>query len=361
MKRYGLSISVSVLVVVLIILDVISPIRVYSAFENRYLSSYKKPTLNSIIDNEFMQDYETYLNDQFVFRDQWISMKSWLEKAMLKQENNGIYFGKDDYLFEKMLNENEQLSINVAHLKKFIELQNQQSIYVAMPLSSYMVYPNYLPKHAPYYNQKAWVDEHLQSLNTIDVFTPLLNHKDMYYRNDHHWTLKGAYLAYVQIMEAMQIQPLPYEDFEIFGVEGFLGTYHAKAKSKHHRADRFEYINPKISYYEFNNEKQGSLIDASKLSQKDKYASLLWGNVGYGKIVVNEVLQPKKMMVIKDSYANSVIPFLTYHFDEIEIVDLRHYSGSVKGLLEDNEISEVLFLYSFSLFASDRNIAKLNY
>ena len=87
MKRYGLSISVSVLVVVLIILDVISPIRVYSAFENRYLSSYKKPTLNSIIDNEFMQDYETYLNDQFVFRDQWISMKSWLEKAMLKQEN----------------------------------------------------------------------------------------------------------------------------------------------------------------------------------------------------------------------------------------------------------------------------------
>ena len=68
--------------------------RVYSEFENKYLAQKPPFTMKAFLNNEWTQDYEEYINDQFVLRDDWITLKSLCETALLKIENNGIAYGR---------------------------------------------------------------------------------------------------------------------------------------------------------------------------------------------------------------------------------------------------------------------------
>ena len=75
--------------------------REYSEFENKYLAQKPPFTMKAFLNNEWTQDYEEYINDQFVLRDDWITLKSVCESMLLKIENNGIAYGEDGYMFEK--------------------------------------------------------------------------------------------------------------------------------------------------------------------------------------------------------------------------------------------------------------------
>ena len=74
--------------------DLVKPDREYSEFENKYLTQRPEFTLASFLNNEWTSKYETYLNDQFVLRDDWITLKSICESMLLKIENNGIAYGR---------------------------------------------------------------------------------------------------------------------------------------------------------------------------------------------------------------------------------------------------------------------------
>ena len=67
-----------------------------------------------------------------------------------------------------------------------------------------------------------------------------------------------------------------------------------------------------------------------------------------------------KLLIVRDSYADSLVPFLTPHFSEIHLVDLRYYKGSISGYIEDNGIDAALVLYSVANFTSDGNLAWLD-
>ena len=75
----------------------------FSELENRYLQSVPKLTLENVLSAKFAEEAESYVTDHFPFRNQWLSVKSVSEQIRLQQENNGIYKGKDGYLFEKFV------------------------------------------------------------------------------------------------------------------------------------------------------------------------------------------------------------------------------------------------------------------
>ena len=94
---------------------------------------------------------------------------------------------------------------------------------------------------------------------------------------------------------------------------------------------------------------------------RDKYAAFLRGNNGYtvirsGVRTVEEGQEPSRILIIKDSYANSFAPFLLYNYDEVHIVDLRYLAGSLSQL-----INEILLMYNFSNLVTDTNLYKLGY
>lgn len=361
-KKHPLTAVISLLAVLILTVDFLGPIRVFSAYENRYLTQRPSFHWEDIVDGKWMLTYEEFINDQFMSRDSWISLKSLSERFLMKKENNGIIFGDEGYLLEKLLELNEQTSLNLRYLAEFEKLVNAPLTSMIIP-NSYAILPQYVPSGAPLLDQLSLIEQWNTTLNLLRIDAQLKENisKQLYYKNDHHWTLEGAYIAYTVLCEQWDIRPLPYESFSIEYMPDFLGTYYAKAKPSQVIPDRLAFIDPKIHAYRIGDQSFPSIIDRTKLSTHDKYGAFLHGNVGLSTIVVNETENPSRLLVIKDSYANSLIPFLIEHFDEIVIVDLRHFSGSLSTVMESDSFDRILFIQNFSNFISDAHLAKLRY
>jgi hypothetical protein len=85
------------------------------------------------------------------------------------------------------------------------------------------------------------------------------------------------------------------------------------------------------------------VIDMSHADKKIKYRVFISGDRPLG-IIKTEVENGKKLLVIKDSYGNAMVPFLLPHYQEIFVIDPRQYNKNVFTLIKENGIQEVLFL-----------------
>ena len=65
-----------------------------------------------------------------------------------------------------------------------------------------------------------------------------------------------------------------------------------------------------------------------------------------------------RILVVKDSYANSLVPFLTANYAQIDVVDLRNYNYGLDALIAENGYDQILVLYSFDSFKSDPYLSR---
>ena len=357
--------------------DLVKPDREYSEFENKYLTQRPEFTLASFLNNEWTSKYETYLNDQFVLRDDWITLKSICESMLLKIENNGIAYGADDYLFEKFTtlagDSLAQFERNVGYEKTFIDTYGETvPITFTIIPNAYMILPEKLPEGLTQVDQAAYTAPIYEAVGdkaqVVDFTGALTAHKDEYifYRTDHHWTTLGAYYAYAAYVESLGMEPVALDSLSEIEVPDFYGTYFSKAK-------KFDAVADTITYYPIadagviiDGQEADGYYDLSKFEVRDKYAAFLRGNNGYtviksGVREVPEGQEPSKILVIKDSYANSFVPFLLYNFDEVHVVDLRYTAVSMKELLSTENFDQVLLMYNFMNLVTDTNLYKLGY
>ena len=98
---------------------------------------------------------------------------------------------------------------------------------------------------------------------------------------------------------------------------------------------------------------EGSLYVERYLAEKDKYSYFLGGNQSLC-VIETEHTDAPKLLLIRDSYSDSLAPFLTERFSEIHLFDPRYNLNSVKDYVEENSIDQVVVLYSFQNFATDQ-------
>lgn len=338
----------------------------FSEQENRSLAQFPSFSWESVFSGEFMEKVEVYISDQFPFKEGWVSWKGKAENLMLKQDMNGIYLGKEGFLFEPVANPSPQLDENLELLNYFANKTVNLEKYLLLAPTSIYVYPEKLPPFAQTYDQlKLWnyIQKKIHpSIHTVDVLPQMLKNKkeSIYYKTDHHWTTRGAYYAYRELAEDMGITPLKYEDFHIQTVaSNFLGTYATKTIGHDHDMDKIEIFEPKASnHYEIVYDQQkvtDSLYEWEFLNKKDKYSFYLNGNHPLVTIK-SSIGNGRKLAVIKDSYAHAFIPFLTNHFEEIHMFDLRYYTEDIYQYLEDHKIHQLLILYNLPNFSKDTNL-----
>ena len=102
--------------------------------------------------------------------------------------------------------------------------------------------------------------------------------------------------------------------------------------------------------------KTATLYDTSKLKGKDKYALFLGGN--YPILDIKTTADSTdRLLIIKDSYANSLIPFLIPYYREIVVVDPRYYYDDIEKVMKKDNITSVLFLYNGNTFVKDNSIS----
>ena len=357
--------------------DILMPSKNFSEIENRTLKELPKFSFTSFLKGSFSSNYEKYIDDQFIMRDSWINIKSFSEKLLMKKENNNILLGEHNYLFEKVsyLTEDESslLQKNISLISKFLKNYKGNKSFMIVP-SSYEIYKDLAPKHVPLINQSKYISDiystienHDNSINTINILPTLIKNKDnyIYYRTDHHWTTKGAYLAYEQFKTERKF-PQKHKNYShpVNTVENFYGTYFSKSKN-------FNAVPDTINYYDFNNltvnidgKSYDSIYDLNKFNGRDKYEAFLHGNNGL-TVMTNTKIAPegknKRILLFKDSYANCFAPFLTEDFEEVWVIDLRSYNNKISELLKNNSFDEILIEYSFSNLIKDTNIIKLNW
>lgn len=341
------------------------PDREFSENESRLLEQLPEITLADVLDGSFMKSFEAYLTDQFPFRDEAIYIKSVLESALGKNEENGAYIGKNGYLFEKQTPYDEnKMKQNAESINAFIGANKGLNTVFALVPNSSFIYSENLPDYLETENQQKQIEAFCglldESIIKTDAITPLLEAKSVgqvFYKSDHHWTTYGAFSVFEKIMEGFG-EGVSAEDFELHTVSNsFEGTLSSKSPAQS-VTDSVEVCFPKNSqgtyYVEFSGEgnKRESLFVKEKLEGKNHYEVFLGGN--FAKVTITTTLEgDRKLLVVKDSFANCLIPMLTPYFSKIVVVDPRYMTEGIDGIMNEDTFTDILFLYNANTFFSD--------
>ena len=354
------------------------PVKARSESENRALAQKPKFTLARLFAKEdkekFTTKYEAYLTDQFIGRDTWISVKTRTELLLGKTDINGVYFAEDDYLITRTDASSidaEQEEKNIARLdafiKKYSELLGDTNVYAMLVPTAADILADKLPPFTSEYDQEALLDRVAAMLgdNFIDTREELMQHKNeyLYYKTDHHWTALGAYYAYRAWAQAQKIPVREQEDYKIStGSEEFYGTLYSKVNIQM-PADTVLLYEDERSYrveYDMDGKPQKSMFSMKRLSEKDKYMVYLDGNHALTQIQQQgQKKTEKKLLVIKDSYAHTFVPFLAQDYDEVIMVDFRYNKMPVSMIIENYGITDILVLYNATNFVHDDNLYQL--
>lgn len=341
----------------------------FSVNENRYLESTPAFTLERLLSGKYISDLENYLTDHFPFRDTFMSIKTASLKLLGMNDVNEVYFADDDYLIQKYNKPNNNDKI-INTLNSFYKDLNYINMNLILAPTSISINKELLPKNAPTYSEKDTIDYIYDKINfdTINVYDELINHKEdyqMYYRLDHHWTTYAAYYAYVAYSKNNDINYYSLDKFDIEEVtDSFNGTLYSKTNDYTRKSDSiYKFTLPNTSYsvyYSDNDKTTTSLYEDKWLKEKDKYSYFLDNNHSLIEITNNSINSSKELVVVKDSYANSLVPFLINHYKKVYVIDPRYYKKKISDFIKENkEIKDLLFVYNTNNIDNDLGIRNI--
>lgn len=352
------------------LVNIIIPDREMSEEENRMLASKPKLTFSTLVNGDFMEQYEEYLSDQFAGRDLWHRMKVALDRFGGSRMENGIYIGKDGQLLQDIqVPDQEHLSENLDAIKEFTETYQDIPVTMILVPDAACILNDRLPWLASVEDQNQMISMVEQSLGDsvtwVDAASALNKHKreKIYYLTDHHWTSLGAFYTFQEAATALGIEEDVSDKFLSYTVSdsfnGVLASESGAGLGTEENIDIYvprEGNNDVIVNYVNESKRTTSLYDSSKLETKDQYGVFLGGNTSLIDIRTVSTSQ-KRLLVVKDSFANSFIPFLAPYYREIVVVDPRYYSGTIEDIMSSYRITDALFLYSGNSFFTDNSIS----
>ena len=352
----------------MLILNLVVPSRSYSAEENRSLSQRPAVTRSAIASGDFFRDFDTYYSDQFVGRDLWMALRTFGVTLMGRKDLSGVYFGKDGYLFgEPETPDTAAVENTAAAIKAFTQKHADIPSYMILVPDAASILTDKLPENAPVRNQATDIlavsNEVAMDMNVIDVTSVLrLNReKNIYYKTDHHWTSLGAKLVFTETALDLGITSPIYDYQQHLVSDSFQGTLASKS-GKHSSSDRIEIYEPMgtdIRYYVSYpsiGQKSTSVYMSEKLKEKDQYQVFFGGNYPVVEIRTTADNQ-RNLLVFKDSYANSFVPFLIPYYEKIIMVDPRYYYDDVETAMTSYGITDILYLYSGDTILTDTSLA----
>lgn len=347
----------------------------FSENENRSLEQFPTMSVEEYMEGRLETKLENYASDQFLGRNAFIRIKSALDVAAGSIYSNGVWKASDGYLIEDTTApEDGRIEADAEALKKFKAKYPKMKMYFLLAPNAVSVMEDKLPLTAEPIDQNKYIDEMFAAssaagLINIDVRDSLSKAaKDgtqVYYRTDHHWTTDGAYEAFkytdgiMGLGARMNFETVPVTNKFIGTLaskSGFVGGK-ADAIKLARPADQSKYLNSVI-YYEDTKEKTTSFYKMENLEIKDKY-TVFGGNNHPMYTIKTPTKANRRLLLVKDSYANSMIPFLSQYYREIVVVDPRYYYDNIGELMELESVNEVMFLYNANTFFGDDSLAMM--
>ena len=321
-----------------------------------------KPVKADVQNGTFMEEYEDYVLEDFVSRENWKAFRTHIDVLRGVREINGVYLGKHDYLIEK--HSKEEFAPETINKR----LEYMQILVKAFPGTKLMPVPTadniltaQLPAFAPFYDQRtllAQMKTVLGEERVIDIYDILKTHaeEEIYYRTDREWTSLGAYYGYLTFAKRYHLPAFQYLKQEPEKVtEDFRGGLHDKVgiASKAEEILMFPATLDKKYTITYDGEKTtNSFYEPAYLEGEDKLGYFLDGRHGV-TVIERESFSKRKLFVIKDGFGSNMIPLLARHYKTVYVVDLSCYNDNLIDFMKEcdtNGDMDVLVLYDCVTF-----------
>ena len=219
-------------------------------------------------------------------------------------------------------------------------------------------------------DEKANIDYIYSKMNsgikTVDAYSYMLDAKErgeyIYFRTDHHWTVRGAYAAYQAFCEKAGFVPVKLEDMEKHTIENFVGTLYGQTQDPvlKKNPDYVEYFIPPVQHQAFRYVKNqpytpyASTVFANYATGgANTYSVFLHGDLPLTHIKTS-ANTGRKICIVKESFGNAFSPFMISHYDEVFVVDQRYFQLGLINFIQQNDITDLLFINN--IFAANTDI-----
>lgn len=344
----------------LLVWHIALPDRDKSETENRTLAQLPEFSWAALVDGSYTESVEEYFADQFPLRDQWMVLKARTEQWLGKREFHDVYLCDDTLISKVEVPAESLVEKNLSYIDRLKE-KTEANVTLGMIPSAAEIWKDRLP-----FGAQSWDQTALLAQSDVDFRSVLAAHADeqIFYRTDHHWTTLGAFYGANALLKSLGMDPLKETDFTPETVsDTFYGTLYSQSGVHWLEPDILEFWVEEdglsVTSWRTGKEEAASLYDLSYLDVKDKYSAFLGGNQPLCVIKNENLTDGRKLLLIRDSYADSMAPFLAQRFSEVHLVDLRYYRFPVATYAAENAIDEIAVVYSAQNFISDVNLVLL--
>ena len=190
----------------------------------------------------------------------------------------------------------------------------------------------------------------------INAYNYLSEHCNeyIYFNSDHHWTGLGSYYAYKAFADTLGLTALSLDDCEEKTIDGFTGSLTNNADGL--KSDTVHYwhlpysVSMEITHEGGSTESYNSPYFDEEASGSLTYGVFIWGDNPLTVMKSNseKAESGRKIMVVKESYGNAFVPYLTQNFEEVHVADMRSFrqvsDSNLQTYCRQNGITDLLFI-----------------
>ena len=329
------------------------PAKEISDAERRKLAQMPEITVETLLNGEFMGEFEGFTLDQFPLRDTFRQIKSLFHYYVLNQADNNDIYVTDGYAakLEYPLN---QASVRNA-LKKFNSIYEKNlkdtgsKVYMAVvPDKGYYLTEKTGYPAMDYAALLAAMEEGMPWATHIDL-TGSLNYQD-YYRTDTHWRQEQLLDVAEKLCSAMGATAFDADSFTKTALERpFYGVYYGQAALPMDPETIYIMENDVLSQCKVYDAETGKYMDVynmEMLSSRDLYDVYLGGAKALLTIENPNATTDRELIVFRDSFGSSMTPLLVKDYAKVTLVDIRYLNSMMLKNFIKFQGQDVLFLYS---------------
>ena len=208
------------------------------------------------------------------------------------------------------------------------------------------------------------------SVTKVAVWDKLMDRRDdfIYFRTDHHWTARGAYLGYEAFCEAKGISPKPLGEHCAVSFPGFLGSFYTESGGDEKLlpeeiVEAFYPVSDDVTLTVTDEngktEVRPIVADVSDLPASAKYTTFAGGNNPFAVLENPAVTDGSVLILVKESFGNPLPAFLCDHYSTIYIIDYRYWDGNIIDFAREVHADDLLFTNSVVAVNTGSNVGFL--
>lgn len=328
------------------------PKQEYSEKEKRFLTEAPALVWGDIVSGQWGEDAESYMADHIPGRDFFVGLNAYFDLYTGRQASKDIWVLDGKLVEAPVMQDDAAITRNMAAINSFSKTVSQDVHLMIVPSAGWAT-------GNENYQDESIIDSiyaYSENVTAVDMCGVFAGRPELFYDTDHHWTAEGAYVGYQTLMQALGRDWKMAEEFVVDSYARFQGSTYSRSCLWLTPAEDFEIWTGSENLTVTNGESEEiheGVIYWERLEEGDKYTAFLDGNHSIVRITNPE--KDGKILVIRDSYSNSLGCFLAESYGEVVLVDLRYYKQPISQLCAEENFDDIVVSYCIGNFMTDTN------